>query len=54
MDEKVIEYDEDREPRLSAKFATFRLKLPEKIEQFKGEFTRIIDQIKQLTGKEND
>ena len=43
MDEKVIEYDEDREPRLSAKFATFRLKLPEKIEQFKGEFTRIVD-----------
>ena len=49
MDEKVIDYNEDREPRLSAKFATFRLKLPEKIEHFKKEFTRINDKILKLT-----
>ena len=48
MDKKVIEFDENGIPKLSVNFAMFRMKLPEKIEKFNEEFTRIVEKIKGL------
>ena len=41
LDKKVIETDDKGNEKLSVKFATFRLKLPEQIENFQADFASI-------------
>ena len=49
----VVDFDDDKQPRLGTKFALFKMKLPADIADFSKRFNDIINEMKDEMGKKD-